>query len=60
MKETKKSFTKEWTISILGFEDDEGIKYKVTRSIPELSVNETKVFLTKKEALEQFNEWLEY
>ncbi len=33
--------------------------YKVTKRIPELSVSETKVFKTKKEALRQFNEWLQ-
>lgn len=57
---SKKSFTKKWTISLLEVENSEGMKYKVTRTIPELSVSETKMFKDKEEALKQFNEWLEY
>lgn len=60
MKKSKKSFTGNWIVSLLGIGNREGIKYKVTRSIPELSISETKIFKNKKEALEQFNEWLEY
>lgn len=57
MAKIKKSFSKKWEVSLMKLEND-GKKYKVTRRIPELSVSETKVFKTKKEAIEQFNEWL--
>ena len=35
-----------------------GIKYKVTRKLPEFRVSETKIFRSKKEAKQQFEEWL--
>lgn len=41
------------------FKDEMGKKYKVTRRLPELSVAETKIFRSKKEAIKQLNEWLE-
>jgi len=39
-------------------EEENRIKYKVTRRIPELSVAETKIFNSKEEAKQQFEEWL--
>ncbi len=39
-------------------QDKEGIKYKVTRRLPELNVAETKVFRLKEEAKDQFEQWL--
>lgn len=60
MIKSKKSFTKKQTISLLEVKNSESMKYKVTRSIPELSISETKVFKSKKEAIKQFNDWLEY
>jgi len=44
-------------VSIIELKDN-GKKYKVTRSIPEMSINDTKVFDSKEDALKQFNEWL--
>ena len=38
--------------------DGNRIKYKVTKRIIDYYVAETKVFDSKKDALEQFNEWL--
>ena len=35
-----------------------GKKYKVTRRIPELMVSETKIYRLKKDATQQFDEWL--
>ena len=58
MKETKKHQTKKWEISIMETEDNEGKKYKVTRRLPEMSVAETKIFISKEKAIKQFNEWL--
>jgi len=58
MRETKTHLTKKWEISIIELEDIAGIKYKVTRRLPEMSVAETKIFNSKKEAITQFNEWL--
>jgi len=40
------------------FQDHTGIKFKVTRRLPEMSVAETKVFTNKKKAKMLFNEWL--
>ena len=57
--ETKKHFTKKWEVSIIEFENTIGKKYKVTRRIPEMSVAETKVFRSKQDAKNQFEEWLE-
>ncbi len=55
----KKHPTKKWEISIIELEYPDGKKYKVTRRLPDLSVAETKIFSSKKEAKEQFNKWLE-
>ncbi len=55
----KKHFNKKWEVSIIELEDDEGIKYKVTRRIPEMSVAETKVFESKEEARNQAFELME-
>lgn len=58
MVPTEKHPLKKWEVSIMEFQDEEGIKYKVTRRLAEMSVAETKIFLTKEEAKEQFEEWL--
>ena len=58
MKKIKKHLIKKWEVSIIEFQDDEGSKFKVTRRLPEMSVAETKIFKSKKEAMEQFDEWL--
>jgi hypothetical protein len=58
MKETKEHPVKKWEISFIEIEDNNNIKYKVTRRLPEMSVAETKVFKSKKEAKKQFEEWL--
>lgn len=51
-------FVKKWEVSMIKLENHVGKKYKVTRRLPELSVAETKVFTTKKQAKIQFEEWL--
>ena len=58
MLKSKKHITKKWEVSIIELKNNAGRKFKVTRRIPELSVAETKVFKTKKEAKKQFDEWL--
>jgi len=50
--------TKKWEVSIIEVENNIGKQYKVTRHIPELSISETKVFRSKEEAKNQFDEWL--
>jgi len=47
-----------WEVSIIKLKDDNIDKYKVTRRLPELTVAETKIFFSKKEASAQFEEWL--
>jgi len=54
----KKHTIKRWEVSIIEFKNHERKSYKVTRRLPELSVAETKIFKSKKEAKQQFNEWL--
>ena len=54
----EKHYTKKWEISIIEFENHVGKKYKVTRRLPELSVAETKIFVSKEQAKSQFDEWL--
>jgi hypothetical protein len=46
-------------VSIIEIKEKTLIRYKVTKRIPEFYISETKIFKTKKEALKQFNEWLE-
>ena len=49
---------KNWEISIIIMETDEGKKYKVTKRVPELAVSETKIFNNLTEAEKQFTGWL--
>lgn len=48
-----------WKVSLLRLEDKDGDYYKVTRSIYELGVAETKIFQSKEKAKQQFEAWLE-
>ena len=48
-----------WEVSIMEIHDSNQILYKVTRRLAEVSVAETKIFHSKEEAKEQFEEWLE-
>jgi len=52
-------FVKKWEVSMIELENHVGKKYNVTRRLPEMSVAETKIFRTKKQAKNQFEEWLE-
>jgi len=56
--ETKKHPLKKWEVSVMELEENNTLKYKVTRRIPELSIAETKIFNSKEEAKRQFEEWL--
>lgn len=49
---------KKWEATILEFQDKNGIKYKVTRRVPELHLAETRIFSSKEEAKQQFEQWL--
>jgi hypothetical protein len=55
---TKKHLNKKWEVSIIELQTETGIKFKVTRRLPDLSVSETKIFSDKKKALRLFEEWL--
>lgn len=46
-----------WIVSFLRLRKN-GYKYKVTRRLPELSLDETRFFRTKKQAEEQRQKWL--
>lgn len=50
---------KKWAVSIMELENSMGKKYKVTRRLSTLSVSETIIFRSKKNAKKQFEEWLE-
>ena len=58
MEKSKEHLTKKWEVSIIELENDIGKKYKVTRRISDMSVSETKVFRSKEDAKNQFDEWL--
>ena len=47
-----------WEVSIKEFKSKGTKRYKVTRRMHDLSVSETKVFISKKKALKQLEEWL--
>jgi len=59
MKISKEHLVKKKEVSIIELENDIGKKYKVTKRIPEMLVDETKIFRSKEEARKQFDEWLE-
>lgn len=46
-------------VSIIEIKEENLVKYKVTKRIPEVYVSETKIFKTKKAAIKQFRKWLE-
>lgn len=58
MREIKQHFLKKWEVSIIEIRTKEGLRYKVTRRLPEMSVAETKIFTSKEEALRQVEDWL--
>ena len=47
-----------WQVSIIELKSGKGKKYKVTRRIPEMSISETKIFISKDKAIKQLQEWL--
>ena len=51
--------TKNWEVSFAEIENGRGKLFKVTRRLPAMAVAETKLFRSKEQALQQFNEWLE-
>ena len=59
LPKTKKHLSKKWEITFAELDDAFGNLFKVIRRLPAFSVAETKMFRSKKEALVQFNEWLE-
>jgi hypothetical protein len=48
-----------WEVTLKVLKHKDGLKYKVTRRLPEYYTSETKIFNNKEEALKQFHEWLE-
>lgn len=50
---------KKWEVSISEYETPTGKEWKVTRRLAEMSVAETKVFSSKEEAIQQYEEWLQ-
>jgi len=58
MKKSEKHLNKKWEISIIELQNSKGKKYKVIRRLPDFSVAETRIFSSKKEAKQLFDEWL--
>ncbi len=58
MVDIKKHPTQQWEVSIIEIKENDAIRYKVTRRLPEMAVAETKIFSSKKDALLQVEEWL--
>ena len=54
----KDHYTQKCEVSIIQLVNHIGEKFKVTKRVPNLSTAETKEFRSKKEAIEQFEEWL--
>lgn len=54
-----KHIMKKWEISLIELQTNGNKKYKVTRRIAYLQVNETKFFDTKEEAKNQIDFWLQ-
>ena len=48
-----------WEVSIIELREGRRTRYKVTRRLPEMNLSETKVFISKENALEQLEEWLD-
>jgi hypothetical protein len=45
-----------WKVSIMELKNGK-VQFKVTRTIPEMKVSETKLFDKKEDALRQLSEW---
>ena len=58
MEKLEKHLNKKWEISIIELQNSKGKKYKVTRRLPELGISETRIFSSKNEAKQLFDEWL--
>ena len=48
-----------WKVSMIELRNGNQIRYKVTRRLPEMKIAETKVFLSKEDAMRQLEEWLD-
>ena len=48
----------QWEVSIMEIKEKGIALFKVTRRLAEMAVAETKVFHTKEDAKQQFEEWL--
>ena len=59
MDKVDEHHTKTWEISIIKLQNEKGSKYKVKRRRPQTNIAETKVFLSKKQAKNQFDTWLD-
>ena len=58
MNGTKKHPVKKWEVSLKELHYSNGVQFKVTRRLPEMSVAETRVFDSKEEAIRQMEKWL--
>jgi len=58
MIKTKKHLVKKWEVSFIKLSDGKEKRFKVTRRIPDLSISETRIYKSKKEAKKRFDEWL--
>jgi hypothetical protein len=48
-----------WEVSLIVLKENGRKKYKVIRRLPEMKIAETRVFSSRKKALEQFSSWSE-
>ena len=58
LKIIKRHPTEKWEVSLIELQSGGEKKFKVTRRLPEMSVAETKVFISKSKAKKQLNDWL--
>lgn len=48
----------QWEVSIMEIKENGKSLFKVTRRLAEMAVAETKIFQSKEEAIELFQEWM--
>ena len=46
-----------WIVTIVAYKKNDAKRWKVTRRIPELSIAETRIFESEKDAISQFEMW---
>ncbi|MBD3362067.1 hypothetical protein GF358_04750 [Candidatus Woesearchaeota archaeon] len=54
----KRHAWKKWEVSLKNLKTSAGNRYKLTRKLLNHPISETKIFISKKNAIKQFKKWL--